>query len=259
MQKETHKFADSTVCEGMVSIRALLEAQNRAISDRRIERILYTEKHAKKNPKEIAFLRHEAERKGFSLESVTDEVIEEMTLGTSHGGIIATASQRRTPHLTEETALEDGGFYVMIEGIEDPYNFGYALRSLYALGITGIILPERNWLSAAGVVARASAGASELFTYFTATSEDAVRIFKKKGFRIVCADIDTEDTLESTALPLPILLVVGGEKRGISHNVIKEADTVVRISYGRAFDAALSAASATTILAYEIAKQNRNK
>ena len=120
MQKETNKFADSTVFEGMVSIRALLEAQNRAISDRRIERILYTEKHAKKNPKEIAFLRHEAERKGFSLESVTDEVIEEMTLGTSHGGIIATASQRRTPHLTEETALEDGGFYVMIEGIEDP-------------------------------------------------------------------------------------------------------------------------------------------
>ena len=71
------------------------------------------------------------------------------------------------------------------------------------------------------------------------------------------ANVDTEDTLEDTALPYPLLLIVGGEKRGISHAVRRHADTVVKISYGRDFDAALSAASATTILAYEIAKQNR--
>ena len=257
MQKEKNKFADASVFEGMVSIRALLEAQNQKISDRKITQILYTESHARKHPKEIAFLRHEAERKAFSLALLTEDELEKMTLGTSHGGIIATATERHTPQLTEESPLDENGFYVMIEGIEDPYNFGYALRSLYALGISGIILPERNWLSAAGVVARASAGASELFSYFTATPENAVRIFKNRGFQIVCADIDTQDNLEDTSLSYPIFLVVGGEKRGISHSVRKEADTVVRISYGRPFDAALSAASATTILAYEIAKQNR--
>ena len=257
MQKEENKFAASSVFEGMVSIRALLDAMHGDISDRRILRILYTPQHAKKYPREIAFLRHEAERLAFRLEEATEDTLASMTVGNTHGGIIAEASERSVPKLSEASPIEKNGFYVLIEGIEDPYNFGYALRSLYALGITGILLPERNWLSAAGVVARASAGASERFTYYTASAKEAVRIFKAHGYRIVCADIDTEDALESTSLPYPLLLIVGGEKRGISRAVLNQADTVVKISYGREFDAALSAASATTVLAYEIAKQNR--
>lgn len=257
MQKEENKFISSSLFEGMVSIRALLDSARAGISDRRIERILYTPRRAEKYPREIAFLRHEAERQGFRIEETTEEELSSRTLGSTHGGIVAEASERTTPPLTEDTPLA-GGFYVMIEGIEDPYNFGYALRSLYALGVSGIILPERNWLTAAGVVARASAGASERFTYYTAPAEDAARIFKARGYRIVCADIDTEDSLENTAIPYPVLLIVGGEKRGISRAVLSLADTVVKISYGREFDAALSAASATTILAYEIAKQNKN-
>ena len=257
MQKEENKFVCSSVFEGMVSIRALLDAQRDGISDRRIQEILYTEQHAKKHPKEIAFLRHEAERQGFLLTQADEELLASQTVGSTHGGIIATATDRSVPRLTADAKIDESGFYVMIEGIEDPYNFGYALRSLYALGVSGIILPERNWLSAAGVVARASAGASERFSYFTATADEAVRIFKNHGFQIVCADIDTEDALESTPLLYPILLVVGGEKRGISRAILNEADKIVKISYGRDFSAALSAASATTILAYEIAKQNR--
>ena len=256
MQKEENKFAASTLFEGMVSIRALIDAARSGTSDRRIQRILYTPKRAEKYPRELAYLRHEAERQGFLLEEISEDALAALTLGSTHGGIVAEASARTVSPLTESTKL-DGGFYVMIEGIEDPYNFGYALRSLYALGVSGIILPERNWLSAAGVVARASAGASERFTYYTAPAETAAKVFKANGYRIVCADIDTEDALEDTSLPFPLLLIVGGEKRGISRAVLSLADRVVKISYGREFDAALSAASATTILAYEIAKQNR--
>ncbi|MBO7171097.1 MAG: RNA methyltransferase, partial [Clostridia bacterium] len=142
-------------------------------------------------------------------------------------------------------------------GIEDPYNFGYALRSLYALGVDGIILPERNWMTAAGVVARASAGASERFALYTSPAEEAAKTFKKAGYTVLCADVDTNDTLEKTSLSYPIFLIVGGEKRGISSALKKQADLTVKISYGRPFDCALSAASAATILAYEIAKQNR--
>ena len=256
MQKEENKFVPSTLFEGMVSLRALIKAQEDGISDRKIERILYTPRRKEKYPREHTYLCHAAERYGFSLVETDEVTLDGMTLGSSHGGIVCEATDRTVPTLTEETPLA-GGFYVMIEGIEDPYNVGYALRSLYALGVSGIVLPARNWLTAAGVVARASAGASELFTYYTAKAEEAARIFRARGFRIVCADVDTEDTLEDTSLPYPLLLIVGGEKRGISRAVRAYADTVVKISYGRPFDAALSAASATTILAYEIAKQNR--
>ena len=51
-------------------------------------------------------------------------------------------------------------------------------------------------------------------------------------------------------------MIVGGEKRGIRASVLKQADAIVRIDYGRDFPAALSAASAATIIAYEVFRQN---
>ena len=58
-------------------------------------------------------------------------------------------------------------------------------------------------------------------------------------------------------LQKPILLVVGGEKRGISSEMLAEADQIVRIDYGRDFRGSLSAASAATVMAFEILRQNR--
>ena len=165
-------------------------------------------------------------------------------------------TERSLPRLSDESELSENGFYVMIQGIEDPYNFGYALRSLYAMGCDGIIIPERNWMSAAGVVARSSAGASELLTMYTADAAEVADLFKSRGYRIVCADERTDHILGTCDLPLPLLLIVGGEKRGISKALTEKADLLVKIDYGREFRASLSAASATTIFAYEIARQN---
>ena len=145
----------------------------------------------------------------------------------------------------------------MIQGIEDPFNFGYSLRSLYACGACGILLPKRNWMSAAGVVCRSSAGASEMFAVYKCDEIEAAKMFKDNGFNVVCADERTDNILGQCALPCPILLVVGGEKRGISRGLLDLADTLVKIPYGREFKASLSAASATTMFAYEIMRQNQ--
>ena len=152
--------------------------------------------------------------------------------------------------------IKENGFYVMIDGIEDPYNFGYALRSIYASGVDGIILSERNWLSAAGVVCRSSAGASELVDIYIA-GPDFIEVFRSKGYKIICADIKNSVSIYGADLKKPIFLIVGGEKRGISSSILSKADQIVRIDYGRSFDAALSAASASTIIAFEIFKQNK--
>jgi len=258
MLKEENKFMDSLLFEGMVSVRAILKAENDGISDRKIKRILYSEDRISKIGKEIAFLRHEGERKGFTVEPCSEQDLCSLALGSTHGGILAECTERTIPLLTDSlTEISKNGFYVLIEGIEDPYNFGYSLRSLYALGIDGVILTERNWMSAAGVVSRASAGASELFPLYRAEPEEAVRIFKELSYTVLCADIKTDETLENGKFTYPVFLVVGGEKRGISRSVLEKSDKILKISYGREFSAALSAASATTILAYEIAKQNR--
>ena len=256
MQKESLKFSDSTVFEGMTSIRAIIAANEKKIHNRKITKILFDVNRISKISKEVGYLKAVSSKYSFDVVESTTEEIDNLSLGNSHGGIIAITEDRILQKLSEKNEVLPNGFYCMIQGIEDPYNFGYSLRSLYATGCNGIILPERNWMSAAGVVARSSAGASELFEIYESDPEFAVNFFKKKGYSIVCADERTDNLLGKCELKLPILLIVGGEKRGISRSIIDKADILVKINYAREFKASLSAASATTMFAYEIMRQN---
>ena len=256
MIKEETRFASSTVFEGMTSIRALIDnLKDNVENARKIEKILFSSSKVKSKEKDFWYLKKMSELFGFELETVSDEEINKITVGASHGGIVAICGERAYQKITNDKIIKDG-FYVMIEGIEDPYNFGYALRSIYAAGADGIILSERNWLSAAGVVCRSSAGASERLNIFI-ENEDFINLFKENGYKIVCADIKNSVSVYDADLKKPILLIVGGEKRGISSSILKQADQIVRIDYGRRFDAALSAASASTILSFEVYKSNR--
>lgn len=257
MQKEDLKFEESLVFEGMTSIRAIIRSIDEGISDRKILKILFDKAKLNKISKEIGYFKAVSNKYGFELVQSNSDELDKLTLGSSHGGIIAITTNRTIPNLDTTQEIENNGFYVMIQGIEDPYNFGYALRSLYAMGVDGIILTPRNWMSAAGVVCRSSAGASEQFKMMKCEPEDAVRFFKTRGYRIVCAEEKTDNILGECPLPLPILLIVGGEKRGISRAILDSADTLVKIDYARPFAASLSAASATTMFAYEIARQNK--
>ena len=179
MKKETDKMQPSTLFEGMVSIRPLLQDT----AKRKIIKLWIDQTKYEKKSKEIRFLEHQSEQLGFSIETLNPEELQAMALGTSHGGIIASCTQRTLPAL-RLADIESNGFYVYLEGIEDPYNFGYALRSLYAAGVTGVVVSERNWMSAAGVVCRASAGASERFDLYEADPTAAAALFRRAGYQI---------------------------------------------------------------------------
>ena len=256
MKKEESRFADSTLFEGMTSIRAVISAMDSGISDRRITKILVDRDKQKSRAKELGWLRHKAEEHGFTIETVSASDIDGITTGNTHGGIIAECSERTIPSLTESEVKADG-FYVMLEGIEDPYNFGYALRSLYACGADGIVLSPRNWMTAAGVVCRSSAGASEMLPVYICDPAESSAYFKERGYRVLCAGIRDSVSSFDCNMKKPVYLIVGGEKRGISASLLDTADDVVRIDYGRAFGGSLSAASAASMLGYEIMRQNR--
>lgn len=256
-QKEAEKFIDSNVMEGMFSIRAILKANEDGVNDRKIEKILFDRDKTRAKFREFGFLKAKSAEHGFAIELVDGKVIDEMTIGTSHGGVVALCTERSIPS-AREIDIEKNGFYVMLEGIEDPYNFGYCLRSLYAAGANGIIVGPRNWLGAAGVVCRSSAGASELFTIAMGETADVVDLFHEKGYTVLAAD-KTDDAVPvyDTEVRFPVLLVIGGEKRGITKAVLEKCDKIISLDYGRRFGAALSAASASSILAFEIYRQNR--
>lgn len=255
MQKEDIKFQNSLYFEGMTSIRAIIKGNESGINDRHINNVYYDGGKMRKIAKEVGYLKAVSKEKGFEVEEVNADFLDNITLGNSHGGLVALASQRTIPSLRTDCILPSG-FYALLDGIEDPYNFGYALRSLYACGCDGIILGKRNWYSAAGVLSRSSAGASELFPAFSYDSEDCLDLFKEKNYSIVCAEEKTDNILGKCSLKRPLLLVIGGEKRGISKKIIEKSDMLVKIPYSRAFYASLSAASAATMFAYEIMRQN---
>ena len=255
MIKEEIRYTAGTILEGMTSISALLSAREMGVNDRPIHEIYFDAAKKAKKAREYGFLAAKCEALGIPLSLVSAEKIDALTVGNTHGGVIALCGERTLPTPTPEN-LPENGFLCLLEGIEDPYNFGFALRSLYVAGVDGILVGERNWLSAAGVVARSSAGASEALPTFAGDIEDALTAARAKGYRVVCAGIRDSVSYLDADLSRPLVLVVGGEKRGISAKILKDADVVVRIDYGREFRGSLSAASAATVLGFEVLRQN---
>lgn len=262
MLKEQIRFENSTCFEGMTSIRAILRGIDSKINSRSITKILYDKNKYKKIAKEVSYLKAVSSKYSFIVEESDGDTIDKNALGTSHGGIIAFGTDRFIPHLSSlftSDSFNPRGFYCMIQGIEDPYNFGYSIRSLYACGCDGIILDKRNWMTAAGVVCRSSAGASEMIAMYTSEIGEMTDLFRERNFSVICADERTDNILGECELKTPLVLLIGGEKRGISQHLIQKADTLVKIDYARDFRASLSAASATTMFAYEIMRQNKKR
>ena len=71
----------------------------------------------------------------------------------------------------------------------------------------------------------------------------------------MCAGIRDSVSIYEHNFTKPVLLVVGGEKRGISSQILKETDVTVRIDYAREFMGSLPSASAISVIAFEIAHQ----
>lgn len=248
--------ASPDLFEGMTAISAVLDPSIRDFNDRRIRTVFIDRTRMKKKAREIAFLRHKAAECGFNIEAVRPEDLEQLTSGTTHGGIVAVCSDRTLPALPADGAgIHPRGFYVLLDGIEDPYNFGYTVRSLYAAGADGVILPPRNWMGAAGLVARSSAGTSEKMPLWVADPAEAAAVFHRLGYRIACAGIRDSVDLFEADLTLPLLLVIGGEKRGISRAVLDLSDLTVRIAYGQEFRGSLSSAASAAVLAFEVLRQ----
>ena len=255
MEKAMEKPVENLFC-GMVSLRALIDGARGEKPKRKIERVLYSAERREKYPKEYAYLTHRAEEGLFELTIAEKAQIDALTGSGTHGGIAAFCGQRTYPALRAED-LAGKGFFVMTEGVEDPYNFGYMLRSLYAAGVEGVVLVGGVRTGADGIVCRSSAGASERMEIYLDKSEKVLPLFKEAGYKIVCADMPDSVPVYDADLKKPLLLVVGGERRGITRQVLAQSDAIVRLCYGRDFGEALSAASAAAVLAFEVLRQNR--
>ena len=242
--------------EGLTSISALINAIRKSVNNRKIYKVFVCEDVVQKKKRELSFLRHASEELEFDIEILNNGDFSAVVQGTTHGGIAALCSERMFDR-AECEKLPAKGMFALLDGIEDPYNYAYTVRSLYAAGFDGIILPPRNWLSADAVVANSSAGTSELMPTFVDDPANAVMEFKKAGYKIISAGIRNSVSLYEADLSAPIVLIIGGEKRGISRSLLDLSDAVVRIDYGRDFMGSLTTSCSSAVIAFEIMRQNK--
>ena len=234
--------------EGALSIRAALEARSRPIH------AIYASDRVR--DRDLARIERLAAAGGLVVERRPAAEIDERAQGKTHGGWLASVGPRRYQPLEALLPATGAPFLALLDGVEDPYNFGQALRSLYAAGVDGVILNERDWQSAAGIVARASAGASErLATAKVAAIGEALDFARAAGLTVACSEASRRArSCYEVDLTAPLLLLLGGERRGIAAQWRAAADLSLRIPY-EAQGLSLGTAAATAVLAFEIRRQ----
>ncbi len=240
----------SATLEGRLSVAAAIKA-----GWRDVHQILIDQK--KRYDRRLSSLLRQAEAADISVAFVSADHIQSRASGATHGGVLAEASERRFCRLADLLPADRAAFIVMLDGIEDPYNFAGAVRCLYAAGVDGLVLRPRNWTRASAVVGRASAGAIERLPLAIAeTAGHAADYYRARGLQIAVAAKSTRSRAPAQAdLSQPSFLLIGGERRGVTRSFVRSADLTLEIPYGRDFDQSLGAVAATAVIAFEVKRQ----
>lgn len=200
-------------------------------------------------------LRKAAARVGVGVERVQAPDIEAVAIGRTHGGVVAEVGSRRADDVG--SLLESGRpFVAMLDGIEDPYNFGYAIRSLYAAGADGLAVRPREWGASEATVVKASAGTFDLLPIADVESaEAAAELFSTRGLTVACTAKRDATSIYDADLSGPLFLLVGGERRGVTREFLGRADLVLEIPYSRRSPVSLGTVAAVSVLAFEVMRQ----
>ena len=132
--------------EGMAAVKGALLGQARHVHEVIVDR--------KRDDRGTAWLIQTARRAKTTVRLVERTELDTLASGSSHGGILARVGERQYATLEELLPKEGPPFVVMLDGVEDPYNYGFALRTLWAAGVHGLVVRSRDWSTAATTVAR---------------------------------------------------------------------------------------------------------
>lgn len=120
-------------------------------------------------------------------------------------------------------------FFVILDSIEDPHNFGSILRTADASGVDGVIIPKHRAVGITPIVTKTSTGAVEHVPVARVTNlVQAVQQLKEAGFWVFGTDMDGTNFQKWNAKGA-IALVIGNEGRGMSPGLKKEMDELLTI------------------------------
>ena len=174
----------------------------------------------------------------------------------AHQGLMA--QMPPFPYTPLESLLADvtpSSFFVLLDAIQDPFNFGAILRSAEVFGATGVIVATTDQSEITAQVARSSAGAVSHVPIAQASDlTEAAKLLKEQGVRVIAASEKGTRPISAVDLTGACAVVVGNEGVGIRDVLLLPCDETATIPQsGRV--GSLNAAVAASVVFYEVQRQ----
>lgn len=145
--------------------------------------------------------------------------------------------------------------YLILDRIQDPFNFGAIIRSAEIMGADAIFSGTHEQCEVTSLVCRTSAGAvNHVPLVQTSDLVSLCREWKKNGLRVVGTAMQAAEVLTDYDFRQPTAMIVGNEGTGISPDLLEECTDLVRIpQQGRT--ESLNVAVSASIILYEASRQ----
>jgi 23S rRNA (guanosine2251-2'-O)-methyltransferase len=197
---------------------------------------------------------------GVRVQKVDVGVLEKAARGGLHQGVVADvedASGYDAVELVRTSAAAP--MIVVLDGVEDPHNFGAILRVADAAGADGVIRQKRRAAAVDGVAARASAGAiAHVRIASVVNIARAIDELKEADVWTVGLAGDAPECYSDLDLTLPTALVLGGEGDGLRRLVREKCDRTASIPM-LGHVSSLNVSVAAGIVLFEAVRQRRRK
>ncbi|MEA3493477.1 MAG: 23S rRNA (guanosine(2251)-2'-O)-methyltransferase RlmB [Candidatus Margulisiibacteriota bacterium] len=146
-------------------------------------------------------------------------------------------------------------FILVLDGIEDPHNFGAILRTAEAAGVHGVIIRKNRQVQVNETVVRVSTGTAQNVAVARVPNiAQVISVLQDKEIVVTGVEIDGKRDYNNVDLKGPTALVIGSEGAGLSRLVKERCDEVVRIPM-RGTVNSLNASVAAGISIFEVLRQ----
>ena len=179
----------------------------------------------------------------------------------NHQGIIAQISPLKYADLDEflEQNHQNSSLGIL-DGVEDPHNFGAIISSCVCAGVSGIIIPSRRNVQVNSVVEKTSAGAINHIPIIKVNSlTNAVQKLKDSDWWIIATDASANDNYYDIKYnDMNFALIMGAEHAGVSKSLLKMSDFKVKIPMMNNFNS-LNVSNAASVIIFESLRQRIKK
>lgn len=231
-----------------------INAINQALDNSTPIQRLYID--AQKNSKRITELLQRAQQQHITVEKTDKLTLDLMVVGSKHQGVVAEIGALAHAQITLDDILaREKPLILLLDSIQDPHNLGACLRSAAAAGVDAVIVPKNRSVGVNATVSKVASGGAEMLPIFTETNlTRTLEKCQQAGLWSAALTGHAEQTIYQADLNQGIVVMLGNEEKGLSHNLLQHADFHVKIPMPGNIES-LNVSVATGIILFETLRQ----